>query len=247
MAAMSESFVDLSYRGLSLARRIRLTRVRSSTGYLELPTPMPVGTTIAITTDDGLALEATVAEIHEQVGGLERAPGMLVTPRLEGAAQTAWWQARVAAHEVAQAPPEVDKAPPPADSAGKVTVKSRRTSGAVAVPELIDDGRNTAVMEAISEDDARASGGMIADVAEPGMSSPRDTNPSLPAGVIADDGRRTVAMDAVDLAALGLSSASGQFAAVRPEDYVDDDARAAPAPADSKSDGKPAKKKRKRR
>jgi hypothetical protein len=245
MAAMSESFVDLSYRGLSLARRIKLTQVRQGTGYLELPTPMPVGTTIAITTDDGLALEATVTEIHEQVGGLDRAPGMLVTPRLEAAGQTAWWQARVAAHEVAVAPPEVDKAPPPADSAGKVTVKSRRTSGAVAVPELIDDGQNTAVMDAISDGDQRAVDTEIADVAEPGL-SPRDTNPSLPAAeAIVDDGRRTVAMDAVDLAALGLTSASGQFPAVKAEDYADTDAGAAPAPAPA--DGKPAKKKRKRR
>jgi hypothetical protein len=221
MAAMSESFVDLSYRGLSLARRVKLTQVRQGSGYLELPTPMPVGTTIAITTDDGLALEATVTEIHEQVGGLDRAPGMLVTPRLDAAAE-AWWQARAAAPPIALAPPEVDKAPPQADSAGKVTVTSRRTSGAVAVPELVDDGRNTAVMEAIS---AETSDTTIADVA--------------------DDGRRTVAMDAVDLAALGLASPSGQFPAVKPEDYAVDDA--APPPADSKSDGKPAKKKRKRR
>jgi hypothetical protein len=242
MAAMSESFVDLSYRGLSLARRIKLTQVRQGSAYLELPTPMPVGTTIAITTDDGLALEATVAEINEQVGGLDRAPGMLVTPRLEAAAQTAWWQARVATPEGAPTPDEVDRAPRPPDGAVQ-SVTSRSTSGAVAVPELADDGRTTAVMEAVSGADASASDTVIADVAVPSQ-SPRDTHPSLPAAPpIEDDGRRTVAMEAVDLAALGLASPSGQFPAVKPEDYAVDDA----APADSKSEGKPAKKKRKRR
>jgi len=50
---VNESFVDLTYRGLSLGRRIKLTQVRPSSGYLELPSPMPVGTLVAISTDDG--------------------------------------------------------------------------------------------------------------------------------------------------------------------------------------------------
>ena len=43
---VSESFVDLTYRGLPLGRRIKLTQVRPSSGYLELAAPMPVGTAI---------------------------------------------------------------------------------------------------------------------------------------------------------------------------------------------------------
>src|SRR3569623_296768 len=93
---MSESFVDLSYRGLALARRVKLTQVRPSTGYVEMPTPLPVGTHVAITTDDGVAIEAIVAEIHEQIGGATHTPGMLVKPALDGAGAD-WWKARVVA------------------------------------------------------------------------------------------------------------------------------------------------------
>src|SRR5690606_13978907 len=107
-----------------------------------------------IATDDGVLLEAVVTEIHEQVGGSERTPGMQVRPNLAVAAAEAWWKARATAPAdapaTARSPGGSDKAPPAPDAAGKVTVTSRRTSGQVAVPELIDDGRNTAVMEAIA-------------------------------------------------------------------------------------------------
>ncbi|MBC7976402.1 MAG: hypothetical protein H7138_15635, partial [Myxococcales bacterium] len=79
---MIESFVDLTYRGLALGRRIQLTAVRPSTAFVELATPMPVGTQVAIVTDDGLALDATVTWIHEQVTGSDRVPGMVIAPAL---------------------------------------------------------------------------------------------------------------------------------------------------------------------
>ena len=150
MTAMSESFVDLSYRGLALGKRIKLTQVRPTTGVLEVPAPMPVGTTIGIATDEGVLLEALVAEVHEQVGGSERPPGMIVRPKLDADAQQTWWRARVALPEAA-APAKIEKAPPAADAAGKVTVTSRR-AGDTAVPELMDDGHNTSVMEAVDPD-----------------------------------------------------------------------------------------------
>ncbi|MGE0870230.1 MAG: hypothetical protein AB7P03_16820 [Kofleriaceae bacterium] len=99
---MIESFVDLTYRGMSLARRVKLTQVRPSTCYLEMPAPMPVGTTIRIATDDGIELEATVTAIHEQVGGSDKPPGMTVAPKLAGDASdpaVAWFKARVALPE----------------------------------------------------------------------------------------------------------------------------------------------------
>jgi hypothetical protein len=92
---VSESYVDLSYRGLPLGRRIKLAQVRPSTAYLELPTPMPVGTTVSIHSDDGMVLEALVRELHEQVGGSDRAPGMTIAPTLKDDAALAWWHARV--------------------------------------------------------------------------------------------------------------------------------------------------------
>ena len=146
---MSDSYVDLGYRGLPLGRRVKLTQVRPSTGYLEAPQPMPVGTAIAITTDDGVAFDATIAEIHEQVAGAERAPGMLVRPALDVAAARAWWEARV---QLPELPPPAPP-PPPVAPAAVVLPKRMTLQGPAAVPELIDDGRNTAVMEAVVVDD----------------------------------------------------------------------------------------------
>lgn len=232
MPAMSESFVDLSYRGLALAKRIKLTQVRPGTGYLELPTPMPVGTTLGIATDDGVLLEAVVAEVHEQVGGATRPPGMVVRPNLAHGAAESWWKARVALPAEVEIVDKVDKAPPPADADGKVTVTSPRMSGQVAVPELVDDGHNTAVMEAV---DPSAPDKVVADV--PDVPPPQDATSNL-----VDDGKRTVAMDAVDLAALGLAPPSEQPQPARPEDYADEPRAASSA----KPEGKGKKKRKKR-
>lgn len=177
----SDCFVDLSYRGLALARRVKLTQLRPSTGYVEMPAPMPVGTTIAIATDDGVTLDAVVAEIHEQVGGSGHTPGMLVRPTLDGAA-AAWWSAHAALPE----------APDPEDL--KRTDPMLPTS---AVPELVDDGHNTSVMDAVAPD----------------------------ADVVEDDGKRTTMMDAVDLEALGLdpnARPSGQHEVPAPAPSDDD-------------------------
>lgn len=114
---MIESFVDLTYRGLALGRRIKLTSVRPTTGYLELPMPMPVGTLIAINTDEGVQLEATVTVIHEQVGGSERVPGMIVKPSLADEAAGSWWKARVSL------PEESDPRPP--ERSRPITVRPR--------------------------------------------------------------------------------------------------------------------------
>lgn len=199
---MSESFVDLTYRGLALGKRIKLTQVRAAAGYLEMPTPMPVGTTIGIAAEDGLVLEATVAEIHEQVGNSDRAPGMLVKPKLDADAARAWWKQRVSIPE--------EPVAPAADADGKVTVRSRRMSEG-GVPDLIDDGRNTAVMSVI-DDTATAA------AVEETTTIAAATDPSLPRVTaeiaaaadtpIVDDGKRTMMMDAVDLAALGLDPAA---------------------------------------
>lgn len=233
---MSESLVDLSYRGLVLGKRIKLTQVRATAGFLEMPNPMPVGTTIAITAEDGTVLEATVGEVREQITGADRAPGMTVTPKLDADAARTWWKQRVTVPDE----PHVAELPK-ADADGKVTVRSRRMSEG-GVPELIDDGRNTAVVPVIDDAAATVIGEPIAADA---AGDPATTDPSMPrvsaeiAAVaetpIVDDGKRTMMMDAVDLAALGLdpSASSGQMPAVKDED-------SGPAP----SGGKKKKKKK---
>jgi hypothetical protein len=199
MPAMSESFVDLSYRGLALGKRVKLTQVRAAAGYIEVTAPMPVGTTIGIATEDGVLIEALVAEVREQTTGADRPAGMVVKPKLEADAARTWWKQRVTVVDEAHAPK--------ADADGKVTLTKRGSEG--GVPELIDDGRNTAVMDVVDE-------------------APETTDPSLPRisaeiaaqNPIVDDGKRTMMMDAVDLEALGLNpaSSSGSMPAVTDED-----------------------------
>jgi hypothetical protein len=91
-----ESFVDLTYRGLSLGRGIKLTQVRPSSGYLELAIPMPVGTHLAIATEEGVTFDATVSWVNEQVAGTDRAPGMVVVPAIVADPASSWWKARIA-------------------------------------------------------------------------------------------------------------------------------------------------------
>ncbi len=114
---MIESFVDLSYRGLSLGRRVKLTTVRPSNGYLEMPAPMPVGTRIALTTDEGVIVDAVVAEIREQTSGSDRAPGMKIIPVLGVEVAASWWQARVTLTEEEVAPRVVVPIAPPVAAA----------------------------------------------------------------------------------------------------------------------------------
>jgi hypothetical protein len=216
MPAMSESFVDLTYRGLALGRRVKLTQVRPTTGYLELSTPMPVGTAIGIATDDGVLASAIVTEIHEQVGGSEHTPGMLVKPALDGDAARTWWAARVTLPELA---PIVVAAPSVA------TVRPKRSS---AVPELVDDGRNTAAMAAVDTE--------IHDTQQ------IDIVDEQPA--IVDDGKRTIAMAAVDLEALGLDPAASMTGSI-PVMNGDDDEPS--SPTDTKPGGSVQRRKRKRR
>jgi hypothetical protein len=90
-----ETVVDLTYRGISLGRGIKLTQIRPTSGYLELAAPMPVGSELALIADDGFTVAATVTWVHEQVAGSDRVPGMIVAPRLAAEGATTWWQARI--------------------------------------------------------------------------------------------------------------------------------------------------------
>ena len=212
-AKMIESFVDLTYRGLPLGRRIKLTQVRPTSGYLEMPAPMPVGTQLVLATDEGHAIEAIVAEIKEQVAGAERAPGMKIVPSLGAEKIASWWHARVALPaEPAPAPREPD-APvtvrprsqtvptePPADAvqtpAGDIASALRTVVEAAAAPSA-PEGKRTTVMAAVDQE-------LLAQLT-------KDTNIELFSSgtgdhAIVDDGNRTTVMTAIDPAALGLDT-----------------------------------------
>lgn len=262
---MSETFVDLTYRGLSLGRRIKLARVRATNGYLEHPTPMPVGTAVAIVTDDGLTFEAVVEAIHEQVGGAAEPPGMRVKPVFATDQLSAWWSRHVE--------PE---APAPERSA-VVTVRPRSATipqptpaielaetpaaptPAVAFPIHTIPGTLQLPPQAVASEPAPPRGGattMVMPVIDQELLAQLTKSDEIEnltrrtsEHEVIDDGMRTSVMDAVDPAALGLdvsmlSSDSGAIGA------ADDDE---PNPADSgpiDAEGKPkgtVKKRKKRR
>lgn len=208
-AKMIESFVDLTYRGLPLGRRIKLTQVRPASGYLEMPAPMPVGTHLALATDEGHTIEAVVAEIKEQVAGAESVPGMKIVPDLAADKVASWWHARVAlpaeaAQGVATEPeprdPPVTVRPRPAtvpnDPQGGVVPPGADLAAAlktVVEANAVVDTKRTTVMPAIDQE-------MLAQLT-------RDTNIELfskSEHPVVDDGNRTTVMTAIDPAALGL-------------------------------------------
>jgi hypothetical protein len=215
-----ESYVDLTYRGLSLGRRIRLTQIRPSSGYLELAAPMPVGTPLAITSDDGVTFEATVRGVHEQVAGSDRAPGMIVAPALAGvAAAAAWWTARVAL-------PDDEPRPRSATAGGRsrpVTVRPRShtapmpATGAATdeVPALAADlqARVTAaagIDPGATQDDATAASTMVMPVLHsegPAPAGEADaTLQRTGEHDVLDDGKHTTIMESIDPAVIGIDA-----------------------------------------
>ena len=236
---MSETFVDLTYRGLSLGRRIKLARVRATNGYLEHPTPMPVGTAVAIVTDDGLTFEAVVEAIHEQVGGSAEPPGMRVKPVFANDQLSSWWSKHVEAEPAVTAVPERSKpvtvrprsatspeptptyVEAPVASAPAVAFPIHTIPGTLEVPaEPARGGSATTVMAAVDQE-------LLAQLTKDGEieNLTRRTGEHE----VVDDGMRTSVMDAVDPAALGLdvsmfSSDSGPLGASEDDE---------PGPADS--------------
>jgi hypothetical protein len=224
---MIESFVDLTYRNLSLGRRVKLSQVRPSTGYLETPAPMPVGTAILISTDEGHSIHAKVTAIHEQTGGSDKAPGMIVAPLLAGEAIESWWRARVTYPDEPEHRTQLDTPVVSRTSSKPITVRPRAHTvpdGTPAVEELVRDaaqqvmapqpavddeppGSKTTIMPAIDQETleqlTRGSGEIERIVRSTGEHD------------IVDDGKQTTIMDAIDPAALGLDTGnSGQFSAV---------------------------------
>jgi hypothetical protein len=236
-----ESFVDLTYRGLLLGRRIRLTQIRPSTGYLELPAPMPVGAQIAITAEDGVAFDAIVTAIHEQISGSDRAPGMTVAPALGEAPAAAWWTSRVALPEDESLrrrpvtasgrsrPPTVrprshtSPTPPPAIAAAAANAPATDE-----VPTIIADleARVTAAagLAPARVDDPHGASTLVMPMHEIEAIAAQARPDSEPPAMrrtgeheVVDDGNHTTIMDSMDPAVLGfdLAAIAGHGAAGR--------------------------------
>ncbi len=285
---MAETLVDLGYRGVTFAKRVKLVQVRPGSGFVELAAPMPVGTAIALA-DDALSIPAVVTRVREQVSGVAAPAGMQVAPTLDEDAARTWWQARVelpaepeqtermpriAAAELAR-PPVVPAQPPaprttapmpavaaPADppddkdvagsAVAAALVAAQRSSPATRPPpaQFIEDdhSKRTMVMDAVSAS-------VLAEL------SASDSDSKL---ALADDGKRTEMMAAVDLKALGLDPASsGRLPGMTmhdaraatevdaPEAVEDEGSEPHDAPADpdkpADRPSSPAKRKRKKR
>lgn len=180
-----EVFVDVTYRGLELGRRLKLREVGPSTAYLEHGTPMPVGSQVVLATDDGLAIPVVVVRVHEQVAGAEMPPGMRVQASdLDGPAAS-WWRdlvsredPQIPEREVAPMrrakplePPPMPSAPPaevveeqPQASAAPPAPPPDQTEKMVPVEDepvapLSDDERPTTIMNAVSPPEDTDPGG----------------------------------------------------------------------------------------
>lgn len=152
----SETYVDVSWRGLEVGRRVPLRAIGATSARLDHGAPMPVGTGLALRTDDGLEVHAVVVRVYEPVTGAAEVAGMQIAPKLDGEAR-AWWQARVeAAPDVASAGSAdrvaIDRSPVAAMRREPAPpVRETPTESAIA-PESVDDAANTEVMPAMTEE-----------------------------------------------------------------------------------------------
>jgi hypothetical protein len=68
-------FVDVTYRGLKVALRAKLTESSPTSGFVEVDAPLPVGTRIQLA-DGGKVTDARVVGVVEQESGAKSPPGM---------------------------------------------------------------------------------------------------------------------------------------------------------------------------
>ncbi|MCE9580663.1 MAG: hypothetical protein K8W52_46510 [Deltaproteobacteria bacterium] len=155
---MGDAFVDVTYRGLEVGRRLRIRAFSRDAAYVEAPLPLPVGTPLELAIDNGMRIAAVVARVHEQVGGSDRVPGMRVRPTLDDAAR-AWWEDAVASwpegvpstDEVTR-PMRVSTAPPLGEPRTIAAAETRPAAGALT--EVITASRPGAVVEITDDDPA---------------------------------------------------------------------------------------------
>jgi hypothetical protein len=256
---MSEDFVDVRWRGLEVARKVRL-RATGSRGYVEHGTPMPTGTALTVHTADGHTLTAVVAAVHEQVGGRTEPPGMELEVCAEGEA-AAWWHARrevaaaAAATVGATAPARADapvaseartRTIPPAELAQATRELGAADPGPVGEARPAEEARPTEVMAAVAPPDEAepepataaagerdAAGTPDAGTSEAG--TPEGGPPEAVPVELADDGRHTAVMTAVDIEAIVAAGVAEAAAG-------DDDA--GPANGGDKKKGPRGKRKR---
>lgn len=108
MSGGETRFVDVSYRGLRIAQRAKLSESGPAVGFVEVEAPLPVGTRVSLAAEGGFAVEATVTAVVEQEAGAKSPPGMRVE-----------WAAPPAAAVEAEAEDVADEPATPTDGKRK--------------------------------------------------------------------------------------------------------------------------------
>ncbi|HUH05333.1 MAG TPA: hypothetical protein VML75_25220 [Kofleriaceae bacterium] len=182
----SEQFVNVSYRGIDVGAALKMIEFGPTTAYLELTTPMPVGTTLEVETDGGLSLRATVLRIQEQVAGAEMPPGMRVRAIDLGADASAWWKSSVTTTDPVIPEPCLQLAAEPAPAPPAVATPAPEPQPEPAPapqPEAptADDRqpRSTQIMDVSEIQAAIAAGGDVADLAD-AVPTEMDAQPTDP-------------------------------------------------------------------
>ncbi|HUS64823.1 MAG TPA: hypothetical protein VMZ28_09795 [Kofleriaceae bacterium] len=172
---MSEAFVDVTYRGLEVGRRLKLTQVGPSTAYLEHGTPMPVGAQVELAVAEGLVIPAVVLRVHEQVAGAEQAPGMRVRAAgLEGAA-AGWWQERVSCADPTI--PEEQATPMPRTVPVAVPVPAATIAAAPGVTTAAPEAKTMMMTAVAPPPDAEEAPAMEMEADEPPDDADEDEAP----------------------------------------------------------------------
>lgn len=224
-----EQFVDATYRGIDVGRRLRISGFGHRTAYLELGAPMPVGTEVVITTDQGLVIPTRVLKVQEQHAGAAQPPGMwIASGPLDERAQ-AWWEERVSGGEDGEG-----------DAEAEAALASDRSEAVVPAEAAMGIGAEAAAAEHSIEAAGEATGASEAELSGDGQDH-EASEAELADG--ADEvillGRRTEEMAAI--AVDGDTTDVIELAQVKAADQTDEDDRAlrkprrSPAPTESMS------------
>jgi len=238
----SEQFVNVSYRGIDVGKSLRMAEFGPSTAYLQVTTPMPVGTQIDIETDGGLRMTARVLRVQEQVAGAEHAPGMRIGVGDVSGDAKAWWQALVDSEDPAIPEPHV------VVEALSDDVPEEVAAEAADAPAVASDAASSEPPTGVESPEVEAPSELTAPVPKDGKARTlvmdvSELQAALAAGgdaaaVPTDiDARPTVEMAAVDIAAIEAEMATT-------EAQTDGVASASGAP---EAEGKKKKKRRRRR
>ncbi len=212
-----EQFVDVRYRGLEVGQRVKLHDLGPTTGYLELPAPLPVGSILEISTDEGIRLRVRVARVQEQVAGAAIAPGMRVVAQLDNSSE-GWWRER--AQGADPKIPEPRKPPVRAET-GPVMVPSSSVPAAASGNGA--HSATTAVMSAaeISAALEHDEGPAVVDASD-GAEDTADADRSKTDRSMTDRSKTEV-MSAVDIAAIEADARADAEARARAEQAAEQD------------------------